>query len=169
MSLLGTHALNARDLEPILHRAPYKDYYVITMQYTPEYTRIFIVLNVRHTSSFIFVLHFMYKVLFLFLPVFVILYIVLWRIKQTKTNKIKLGLSLSASGTKCDLYKDNPGKRVCGGCGLKINDRFLLKAIDRYWHEDCLKCSCCECRLGEVGSTLYTKAELILCKRDYLR
>jgi len=25
------------------------------------------------------------------------------------------------------------------------------------------------CRLGEVGSTLYTRANLILCKRDYLR
>ncbi|GLH05033.1 LIM/homeobox protein Awh [Gryllus bimaculatus] len=38
-----------------------------------------------------------------------------------------------------------------------------------FWHEDCLKCGCCDCRLGEVGSTLYTKANLILCKRDYLR
>ena len=47
--------------------------------------------------------------------------------------------------------------------------RFLLKALDMLWHEDCLKCGCCDCRLGEVGSTLYTKANLILCKRDYLR
>jgi hypothetical protein len=37
------------------------------------------------------------------------------------------------------------------------------------WHEDCLKCACCDCRLGEAGSTLYVKANLILCKRDYLR
>nr|CAD7409728.1 unnamed protein product [Timema cristinae] len=42
-------------------------------------------------------------------------------------------------------------------------------ALDLFWHEDCLKCGCCDCRLGEVGSTLYTKANLILCKRDYLR
>ncbi|KAL0189104.1 hypothetical protein M9458_016203, partial [Cirrhinus mrigala] len=41
-------------------------------------------------------------------------------------------------------------------------------ALDKYWHEDCLKCACCDCRLGEVGSTLYTKANLILCRRDYL-
>ncbi|KDR17413.1 hypothetical protein L798_08443, partial [Zootermopsis nevadensis] len=47
--------------------------------------------------------------------------------------------------------------------------RFLLKALDLFWHEDCLKCGCCNCRLGEVGSTLYTKADLILCRRDYLR
>lgn len=47
--------------------------------------------------------------------------------------------------------------------------RYLLKALDMYWHEDCLKCGCCDCRLGEVGSTLYTKGNLLLCKRDYLR
>ncbi|CAH1159688.1 unnamed protein product [Phaedon cochleariae] len=61
------------------------------------------------------------------------------------------------------------GVRECAGCGKRIVDRFLLKALDMFWHEDCLKCGCCDCRLGEVGSTLYTKANLILCKRDYLR
>lgn len=59
--------------------------------------------------------------------------------------------------------------RDCAGCGKRITERFLLKALDLFWHEDCLKCGCCDCRLGEVGSTLYTKANLILCKRDYLR
>ncbi|KAK3919414.1 Rhombotin-1 [Frankliniella fusca] len=57
----------------------------------------------------------------------------------------------------------------CAGCGKVISERYLLKAMDLFWHEDCLKCGCCDCRLGEVGSTLYTKANLILCKRDYLR
>lgn len=61
------------------------------------------------------------------------------------------------------------GIRECAGCCKRITERFLLKALDLYWHEDCLKCGCCDCRLGEVGSTLYTKANLILCKRDYLR
>lgn len=61
------------------------------------------------------------------------------------------------------------GPQECAGCGKKIADRYLLKALDLYWHEDCLKCGCCDCRLGEVGSTLYTKGNLILCKRDYLR
>ncbi|XP_025208046.1 LIM homeobox transcription factor 1-beta-like isoform X2 [Melanaphis sacchari] len=59
--------------------------------------------------------------------------------------------------------------RECANCGKRITERFLLKALDLFWHEDCLKCGCCDCRLGEVGSTLYTKANLILCKRDYLR
>lgn len=57
----------------------------------------------------------------------------------------------------------------CAACRKPIRERFLLKALDQLWHEDCLKCSCCDCRLGEVGSTLFTKANLILCKRDYLR
>ena len=59
--------------------------------------------------------------------------------------------------------------RECAGCRKSIRERFLLKALDQYWHEDCLKCSCCDCRLGEVGSTLFTKANLLLCRRDYLR
>ncbi|XP_028409084.1 LIM domain only protein 3-like [Dendronephthya gigantea] len=69
------------------------------------------------------------------------------------------------------LTASNQGmpRPLCAGCKKSIEDRFLLKAIDRVWHEDCLKCACCDCRLGEVGATLYTKANLILCKRDYLR
>ncbi|CAG2060573.1 unnamed protein product, partial [Timema podura] len=62
----------------------------------------------------------------------------------------------------------NTSPQDCAGCGKKITDRYLLKALDLFWHEDCLKCGCCDCRLGEVGSTLYTKADLILCRRDYL-
>lgn len=61
------------------------------------------------------------------------------------------------------------GPQECSGCGKTITERYLLKALDLYWHEDCLKCTCCDCRLGEVGSTLYTKMNLILCRRDYLR
>lgn len=82
---------------------------------------------------------------------------------------LKYFLTVHLATEKFDFLKEPPNKRLCGGCGCPINDRFLLKALDRYWHEDCLKCGCCECRLGEVGSTLYTKANLILCRRDYLR
>ena len=63
----------------------------------------------------------------------------------------------------------NPKQQECSGCKKSIIDRYLLKALDQYWHEDCLKCSCCDCRLGEVGSTLFAKANLLLCRRDYLR
>merc|ERR1712130_410760 len=61
------------------------------------------------------------------------------------------------------------GPQECAGCGKKIHDKFILKAVDQYWHENCLKCGCCDCRLGEVGQSLYTKGNLLLCKRDYLR
>ena len=60
-------------------------------------------------------------------------------------------------------------QQECSGCKSNIADRFLLKALDQYWHEDCLKCSLCDCRLGEVGSTLFAKANLLLCRNDYLR
>lgn len=67
------------------------------------------------------------------------------------------------------LHQQTNSSQLCAGCGKHIQDRFLLRALDQLWHEDCLKCGCCDCRLGEVGSTLYTKGNLMLCKRDYLR
>ena len=57
----------------------------------------------------------------------------------------------------------------CAGCAQKILDRYMLEAVGKFWHEDCLKCSACNCRLGEVGATLYFKQDLLLCRRDYLR
>ena len=41
-------------------------------------------------------------------------------------------------------------QKGCAGCHRKIKDRYLLKALDQH----CLKCTCCDCRLGELGSTL---------------
>nr|1J2O_A Chain A, Fusion of Rhombotin-2 and LIM domain-binding protein 1 [Mus musculus] len=58
---------------------------------------------------------------------------------------------------------------TCGGCQQNIGDRYFLKAIDQYWHEDCLSCDLCGCRLGEVGRRLYYKLGRKLCRRDYLR
>lgn len=76
---------------------------------------------------------------------------------------------LSPAGVPMLSVQPKGKQKGCAGCNRKIKDRYLLKALDKYWHEDCLKCACCDCRLGEVGSTLYTKANLILCRRDYLR
>lgn len=78
-------------------------------------------------------------------------------------------LSYCISGIQMLSVQPDTKPKGCAGCNRKIKDRYLLKALDKYWHEDCLKCACCDCRLGEVGSTLYTKANLILCRRDYLR
>ncbi|XP_063497098.1 rhombotin-2 isoform X1 [Symphalangus syndactylus] len=61
-----------------------------------------------------------------------------------------------------------PSLLTCGGCQQNIGDRYFLKAIDQYWHEDCLSCDLCGCRLGEVGRRLYYKLGRKLCRRDYL-
>jgi hypothetical protein len=59
--------------------------------------------------------------------------------------------------------------KTCANCMQCIRDRFMLKALDRYFHEDCLKCACCDCRLGEMDCKLYLKENMILCKQDYLK
>ncbi len=69
-----------------------------------------------------------------------------------------------------DLQNNNTVKvKTCAGCGARILDRFLLHAMERYWHTGCLKCSCCQAQLGEIGTTCYAKAGMILCKNDYIR
>ncbi|CAL9695894.1 unnamed protein product [Knipowitschia caucasica] len=57
----------------------------------------------------------------------------------------------------------------CAGCGGKIADRFLLYTMDSYWHSRCLKCSCCQAQLGDIGTSCYTKSGMILCRNDYIR
>ncbi|KAJ8285726.1 hypothetical protein GJAV_G00030220 [Gymnothorax javanicus] len=61
------------------------------------------------------------------------------------------------------------GPRSCAGCGGRIADRFLLFSMERYWHTRCLKCSCCQAQLGEIGTTCYSKGGMILCRNDYIR
>ncbi|XP_050099125.1 uncharacterized protein LOC126579661 [Anopheles aquasalis] len=88
-------------------------------------------------------------------------------ISHQPTNGVGAGGPGPGPGQQQQQQQQPP--QVCAGCGKIIQDRFLLRALDLLWHEDCLKCGCCDCRLGEVGSTLYTKGNLMLCKRDYLR
>ncbi|XP_074654558.1 LIM domain transcription factor LMO4.1-like isoform X2 [Tubulanus polymorphus] len=59
--------------------------------------------------------------------------------------------------------------KSCAGCGARICDRYLLHAVDRYWHTGCLKCSCCQAHLGEIGTSCFAKRGMILCKNDYIR
>ncbi|XP_055376429.1 GATA zinc finger domain-containing protein 14-like [Condylostylus longicornis] len=63
----------------------------------------------------------------------------------------------------------NSSIKSCAGCGGKILERYLLHALDRYWHNSCLKCYCCGALLADIGSSCYTKAGMILCKSDYTR
>ncbi|KYM92562.1 LIM domain transcription factor LMO4-B [Atta colombica] len=61
------------------------------------------------------------------------------------------------------------GLRQCAACGVQIVERWLLLAMDRYWHIGCLKCTYCNVVLGEIGQSCYTKSGMILCKADYRR
>ena len=93
-------------------------------------------------------------------------------ISNGTSNPHQQGLSTTnntCSSSSSSTFSSSSSAPECFGCHKAIKERFLLKALDHLWHEDCLKCACCDCRLGEVGSTLFTKANLILCKRDYLR
>lgn len=62
---------------------------------------------------------------------------------------------------------NNSPIKHCAGCGDKISDRFLLHALDRYWHNSCLKCTICNVMLADMGTSCYTRNGMILCKKDY--
>jgi len=65
------------------------------------------------------------------------------------------------------ILNSNSLFKICAGCREKISDRFLLFALERYWHNSCLKCHYCGAMLADVGSSCFTKEGLILCKKDY--
>ncbi|KAK0178461.1 hypothetical protein PV327_007352 [Microctonus hyperodae] len=58
---------------------------------------------------------------------------------------------------------------ICAGCGGRIVERWLFHALDRYWHNGCLKCSYCNGPLPDLGTSCFTKHGMILCKQDYSR
>lgn len=59
--------------------------------------------------------------------------------------------------------------KQCAACGQNIVDRYLLHTMDRFWHIGCLKCTCCQVALGDVGTTCFNRAGMTLCKADYIR
>lgn len=89
---------------------------------------------------------------------------------NNKNNKSSLPVKETTNPT---TTTNNVNKQdtlnTCAACHLAIKERYLLVALDKQWHEDCLKCACCDCRLGEVGSSLFTHSGKILCRRDFLR
>uniref|UniRef100_A0A915DYJ1 LIM zinc-binding domain-containing protein n=1 Tax=Ditylenchus dipsaci TaxID=166011 RepID=A0A915DYJ1_9BILA len=50
-------------------------------------------------------------------------------------------------------------QNVCAACAKPIEDQFFLTAIGRHWHDDCLRCICCNCRLAELGWTFIGKRQ----------
>ncbi|XP_058823277.1 LIM domain transcription factor LMO4 [Topomyia yanbarensis] len=80
-------------------------------------------------------------------------------------------MGVSQMDSQAGFHGMNNGKGPvhCAGCGVKITERFFLNALDRFWHNSCLKCSCCGAMLADIGSSCYTRSGMILCKADYLR
>ncbi|XP_018335770.2 LIM domain transcription factor LMO4-B [Agrilus planipennis] len=64
---------------------------------------------------------------------------------------------------------NNGSVKICSGCGEKIIERYFLHALDGYWHNSCLKCSVCHAMLADMGSSCFTRDNMILCKDDYGR
>lgn len=57
----------------------------------------------------------------------------------------------------------------CAGCGSRIKERWLLFAMDRYWHNQCLQCNICHAVLADLGSSCFSKQGMVLCRNDYMR
>ncbi|ELT95963.1 hypothetical protein CAPTEDRAFT_167213 [Capitella teleta] len=58
------------------------------------------------------------------------------------------------------------GKSLCCGCGLTIEDRYLLRVMGNSWHERCLQCDFCRAPLTR---SCFVKNGRLLCKLDYDR
>jgi len=62
----------------------------------------------------------------------------------------------------------NNSTNICSGCGQRIFDRYYVLAVDRQWHNECLKCHRCGTVLSG-HTTCFSRDGLILCKDDYYR
>lgn len=74
----------------------------------------------------------------------------------------------SSNGNNSNNGNEPPMNVVCAACGNYIRDRWIFKALDRHWHNHCLKCHHCGEFLADKGSC-FTKRNMILCKNDYVR
>jgi hypothetical protein len=64
------------------------------------------------------------------------------------------------------LHSSVDGERPCEGCGLRINDRYLLSVGESLWHEQCVACAACGVMLT---NSCYWRNSKLYCKDDYDR
>lgn len=62
--------------------------------------------------------------------------------------------------------KENVMSHVCFGCNLPISDRFLLKVLDKFWHDSCLRCCQCNTALKEK---CFVRDSNLYCKQDFYK
>ena len=75
---------------------------------------------------------------------------------------------MSQSDGSSHVHQLHHSANLCGGCGLKIADRFYLVAVDRTWHSECLRCSECQ-RTLDTAHSCFARQNRIYCKDDYYR
>ncbi len=55
---------------------------------------------------------------------------------------------------------------LCSYCNMVIEEKYLFKLMDSYWHEECLRCS--QCGIG-LRNSCFSKNGLLFCKEDYFK
>ncbi|XP_066931809.1 uncharacterized protein [Clytia hemisphaerica] len=73
----------------------------------------------------------------------------------------------SSKSSKLKLYAEEPVP--CAHCKKKIENKHLLHALDKYWHEKCLKCDFCRKPLYKIGQRFYFRQGAKFCQDDFLR
>ncbi|XP_071821084.1 LIM homeobox transcription factor 1-beta-like [Apostichopus japonicus] len=61
-------------------------------------------------------------------------------------------------------HDPRPPKEICAGCDQPIEDRYLMKVMDYYWHEDCLHCCVCQ---DQLTHSCFAREKKLYCKADY--
>ena len=75
-------------------------------------------------------------------------------------------------GLKCVMMANSlvegapPEQITCAGCDKVIQERYLHKVLDKYWHVECVKCSECHNLLSEK---CYWREGKIFCRADFFR
>lgn len=81
---------------------------------------------------------------------------------STRTNK-----GGSSKNARRRLIADEPVP--CALCKRKIENKHLLYALEKYWHEKCLKCDFCRKPLYKFGSRFYFRQGAKFCHEDFMR
>ena len=88
---------------------------------------------------------------------------------EESAHSLRIMSTQMPSGVGGGGQSQETNANICAGCGLLIWDRTMLNAMEQNWHNHCLKCHCCGGRLGEMGTSLFHRGNMLLCRQDYLK
>lgn len=91
-----------------------------------------------------------------------------WTLKENFSRFSFLLDDYKKDGKKM-VKEESKEEKMCAQCSKTIEGKFLLRALDKFWHEECLKCSYCNTQLADLSFKFYLREDLKLCKRDYIR